>query len=143
MHNGTPNSVSASETAVPLWDTAPEEDAFFQATGCVDTVSVTDLSELDRRTDPTVQIQRYETRRSWFVTGLVATMAPLLLLAVVIGAGRVGTQPVTTARSVRVVEDVRTELSLATVTRAPIAMEQPTEPRSVRSRGARSHRFGR
>ena len=145
MQHGTTNSVSARKTVASLWDTAPEEDAFFRATSGVDTVSVTDLSTLDRRTDATVQIRHYETRRSWLVTGLVALMAPLLLLAVVIGAGGLATRSSTAARSARarVVEEDRTELSLATVTRAPIAMDQPAELRGARPRVARSHRFGR
>ena len=133
----------ATETVAPLWDTGPEEDAFFHAAR-IDTVSVLDLSDLDRRTDPTVHIRRYETRRSWIVTGLVALMAPLLLLAVVIGIGRLAAESSATARSprIRAVEDMRTELSLATVTRAPLAMQPAVEPRAPR-RGARSHRFGR
>ena len=144
MHHGTPSSVSASETAAPLGETAPEEDAFFQSSP-VATASVTDLGELDGRTDATVKIRQHETRRSWMVTGLVALMAPLLLLAVVIGMGRLGARSSTEVRAARVhvVDDVRTDLALATVTRVPLAMTQPASQGGPRYRAARSHRSGR
>lgn len=145
MNHAPSDRVSASETVLPLWETGPEEDAFFHAGGRIDALSIVDASELDRRSDPTVQIRRYETRRSWLVTGLVALMAPLLLLAVVIGIGQAATRATTreTAARVRTVDDARTALSLTTVTRAPIAMQQASDLPAPRGRGPRSHRSGR
>ena len=145
MNHAPSNRVTTSETVVPLWETGPEEDAFFHAGGRIDALSVIDASELDRRSDPTVQIRRYETRRSWLVTGLVALMAPLLLLAVVIGVGRAATRGPTGEKAARVhaVEDARNALSLSTATRAPIALQQATELPAPRGRGSRSHRSGR
>lgn len=145
MNRAASNRVSTSETVLPLWETGTEEDAFFHAGGRIDALSMIDGSELDRRSDPTVQIRRYETRRSWLVTGLVALMTPLLLLAVVIGVGRAATRASTEDRAVRVhtVDDARAALSLATVTRAPLAMQQASDLPAPRGRGPRSHRFGR